>query len=62
MSTEMSQILRFIQTFKYKLSCVATRVFSVRLLHAVAFSKQLRWFEPTNEISMTTQLRAVKAR
>jgi len=44
------------------LSCVATRVFSVRLLRAVAFSKKLPWFEPTNVISLKTQLHAVNAR
>jgi len=28
-----------------RLSCVATVVFRVRLLYAVAFSKKLPWFE-----------------
>jgi hypothetical protein len=31
------------------------------LLHAVAFSKKLRWFEPTNVISLKTQPHAVNA-
>ncbi len=44
------------------LSCVATRIFSMRLLHAVAFSKKLSWFEPTNVITLKTQLHAVNAR
>jgi len=29
-------------------------VFNVRLLHAVAFSKKLPWFEPTNVITLKT--------
>jgi len=43
------------------LSCVATVVFSVRFLHAIAFSKKLPWFEPTNVISLKMQLHAVNA-
>ncbi len=43
------------------LSWVATIVFNMRLLHAVAFSKKLPWFEPTNVISLKTQPRAVNA-
>jgi len=33
------------------LSTVATRVFRVRLLHAVAFSKKLCWLAQTKEIT-----------
>jgi len=36
-------------------------VFNMRLLHAVAFSKKLPWFEPTNVISLKTQQHAVNA-
>jgi len=43
------------------LSCVATRIFSVRLLLAVAFSKLFPRFEPTNVIALKTQLQAVNA-
>ncbi len=43
------------------LSCVATRVFSVRLLHAVAFSKKLRWLAQTKVITLKTQPHAVNA-
>jgi hypothetical protein len=45
----------------WALSWVATAVFNVRLLHAVAFSKQLPWFEPTNVGSLKTQPHAVNA-
>jgi hypothetical protein len=45
-------------SFKALLRCVAKRVFSVRLLNAVAFSKKLPWCEPTNVISFKTQLHA----
>jgi len=31
----------------------------VRLLHAVAFSKKLRWFEPTKVNTLKTQTYAV---
>jgi len=34
----------------------------MRLLHAVAFSKKLPWFEPTKVISLKTQPHAVNAR
>jgi hypothetical protein len=44
------------------LSRVATVVFNVRLLHAVVFSKQLRWLEPTKVITLKTQTHAVNAR
>ncbi len=42
--------------------CVATRVFSVHLLHAVAFSNQLHWFEPNNVIILKMKLHTVNAR
>jgi len=42
-------------------SCVATAVFSVRLLHAVAFSKKLPWLAQTKVISLKTQPHAVNA-
>jgi len=45
----------------YKLSWVATVVFSVRLLHAVAFSKKSPWFESIKVITLKTQLHAVNA-
>jgi len=38
---------------------VATVVFDLRLLHAVAFSKKLPRFEPTKVISLKTQPHAV---
>jgi len=44
------------------LSCIATRVFSMRLLHAVAFSKKLHWLAQTKEITLKTQPQAVNAR
>jgi len=44
------------------LSCIATRVFSGRLLHDVAFSKKLLWFEKTKVITLKMQLDAVNAR
>jgi len=44
-----------------KLSCVVTVVLSVRLLHAVAFSKKLPWFELTYVISLKMQSHAVNA-
>jgi len=34
----------------------------VRLLHAVAFSKKLPWFEQIKVITLKTQLHAVNAR
>jgi len=48
-----------LRELNYTLSCVATVVFSVRLLHAIAFSKKLRWFEPTKVITLKTQTLAV---
>jgi len=44
-----------------QLSWVATVVFNVRLLHAVAFWKKLPLFEPTNVITLKTQVHAVNA-
>jgi hypothetical protein len=44
------------------LSCVATSVLRMRLLHAIAFSKKLLWFGSTNVISLKTQPYAVNAR
>ena len=44
------------------LSCVATSVLRMRLLHVVAFSKKLRWLAQTKVITLKTQLRAVDAR
>jgi hypothetical protein len=49
-------------SFQHTLSCVATRVFSVRSLHAVDFSKKLRWLALTKVITLETQLYAVNAR
>ncbi len=43
------------------LSCVATSVLRMRLLHAVAFSKKLRWLTQTKVITLKTQLQAVNA-
>jgi hypothetical protein len=43
------------------LSCVATSVFRMRLLHVVAFSKKLRWLAQTKVITLKTQLYAVNA-
>jgi len=43
------------------LSCVATVVFSVRLLHVIAFSKYLPWFEPTKVSTLKTQSHALNA-
>jgi hypothetical protein len=44
------------------LSCVATSVLRMRLLHAVAFSKKLHWLAQTKVISLKTQLHEVNAR
>jgi len=44
------------------LSCFATSVLRMRLLHVFAFSKKLRWLAQTNVISLKTQLHAVNAR
>jgi len=44
------------------LSWVATVVFNVRLLHAIALSKKLRWLAQTKVITLKTQLLAVNAR
>jgi len=43
------------------LSCVATIVLRMRLLHVVAFSKKLRWLDQTKVITLKTQLHAVNA-
>jgi hypothetical protein len=45
----------FFQKQTFKLLAVATVVFNVRLLQAVAFSNKLRWFEPTKVITLKTQ-------
>jgi len=44
------------------LSCVATVVLRMRLLHFVACSKQLCWLAQTKVITLKTQLHAVNAR
>ncbi len=44
------------------LSCVATSVLRMRLLHVVAFSKKLQWWAQTKVITLKTQLHAVNAR
>jgi hypothetical protein len=44
------------------LSCVATSVLRMRLLHVVAFSKKLRWLAQTKAITLKTQPHAVNAR
>jgi len=44
------------------LSCVAIRVYSVRLLYVVSFSKKLRWLAKTKVISLKMQQHAVNAR
>ncbi len=44
------------------LSCVATSVLRMRLLHAVAFSKKLPWLSHTKVISSKTKTHAVNAR
>ncbi len=51
----------------YCLRCVATRVFSLCLLHADAFSKELPWFGSTNVIILkingtTSSKRTLKMR
>jgi len=43
-------------------SCVATSVLRMHLLHAVAFSKKLRWLAQIKVITLKTQLHAVNAR
>ena len=43
------------------LSCVETAVFSVRLLHALAFSKKLPWLAQTKVITLKTRMYAVNA-
>ena len=45
-----------------KLRLVATNVFNMRLLHAVALSKKLLWLVQTNVITLKTQTQAVNAR
>ncbi len=44
------------------LSCVATSVLRMRLLHAVAFSKKLPWLAQTKVITSKTKTHAVNAR
>ena len=69
-NSTMSTIFRLNYTFSFfdfivfslKSSRVATRDFYVRLLHAFAISKYLRWFEPIKAISLKTQQHAVNAR
>ena len=46
---------------KNVLRLVATLVFNMRLLHAIAFSKKLLWLAQTNVISFKTQTHAVNA-
>jgi len=49
-------------SLKYsKESCVAMNVLRMRLLHAVGFSKRLRWLAQTKVITFKTQLHAVNA-
>jgi len=48
-------------TNKCILSCVATSVLRMRLLHTVAFSKKLRWLTQAKVITLKTQLHAVSA-
>jgi len=43
------------------LSCMATSVLRMRLLHVVAFSKILRWLAQTKVITLKTQLHAINA-
>ncbi len=45
----------------YALSCVATSVLRMRLLHVVAFSKKLRWLAQTKVFFSKTQVHAVNA-
>ncbi len=47
---------------KNNLSCVATSVLRMRLLHAVAFSKKLRWLAQKMVITLKTLMHAVNAR
>ena len=44
------------------LRLVATRVFIVRLMHAIAISKKLLWLGQTNVITFKTQTHALNAR
>jgi len=44
------------------LSCVATSVLRMLLLHAVAFSKKLPWLAQTKVITSKTKTHAVNAR
>jgi len=48
--------------FWWDLSCVATVVFNVRLLHAFAFSKKLPWLAQNSVITLKMQTHAVNAR
>ncbi len=50
------------KTNRHPLSCVATSVLRMRLLHMVAFSMKLRWLAQTKVITLKTQLHAVNAR
>ena len=43
------------------LSCVAMSVLRMCLLHVVAFSKKLRWFDQTKVTTLKMQLHAVNA-
>jgi len=43
------------------LSCVATSVLRIHLMHVVAFLKKLRWLAQTKVISLKTHLHAVNA-
>jgi hypothetical protein len=55
------RILSVVIAFLY-LSCVATSVLRMRLLHAVAFSKKLPWLAQTKVITSKTKTHAVNAR
>ncbi len=43
------------------LSCIATSVLRMRLLHVVEFSKKLRWLAQTKVITLKMQLHAINA-
>jgi len=51
-----------IKTYTSNLGCIETRVFSVRLLHEVAFSMLLSWLSQTKVITLKTQTHAVNPR
>ena len=61
---DQSQSGNFALTKKNKtlLMFIATCVFNVRLLHAVAFSKKLLWLDQINVITLKTQTYAVNSR